>query len=45
MNNEELLELRRILLDANKNNDWVAIHDAVEFVDEFIEWGTDQEEI
>jgi hypothetical protein len=44
MNNEELLELRRILLEANENNDWFAIHDAVEFIDEFIEWG-DQEEV
>jgi|APGre2960657468_1045069.scaffolds.fasta_scaffold59292_3 hypothetical protein len=44
MNNDELLELRRILLEANENSDWIAIQDAVEFVDEFIEWG-DQDEV
>ena len=45
MNNEELLELRRILIEANENNDWPAIDDAVEFINEFVELDDESDEI
>jgi len=45
MNNEELLELRRILIEANENNDWSAIDDAVEFINEFVELDDESDEI
>jgi hypothetical protein len=45
MNNKELLELRRILVEANENNDWSVIENAVEFIDEFIELEYDSDEI
>ena len=45
MNNEELLELRRILIDANENNDWSAIDDAVEFINEFVELDDESDQI
>ena len=37
MNNQELLELRRILLESNQSNDWSLIEDAIEFINEFVE--------
>ena len=45
MNNEELLELRRILFDANKNNDWAAIYDAIDFINEFVETNDEADEL
>lgn len=45
MNNEELLELRRILTDAIENNDWSVIDDAISFLDEFIEFDDEADEL
>lgn len=45
MNNKELLELRRILIDANENNDWSDIQDAIEFINEFVDLDEDSEEL
>lgn len=45
MNNEELLELRRILLDANENNDWSTVEDAIDFINEFVDIEDDPDEI
>lgn len=45
MNNEELLELRRILLDANENNDWSAVEEAIDFINEFVDIEDDPDEI
>lgn len=45
MNNEELLELRQILLDANENNDWSAVEEAIDFINEFVDIDDDTEEL
>lgn len=45
MNNEELLELRRILLDANENNDWSAVEEAIDFINEFVDFDDDTDEL
>jgi hypothetical protein len=45
MNNDELLELRRMLTDATENNDWSAIDDAISFLDEFIEFDDESDEL
>jgi hemerythrin-like domain-containing protein len=45
MNNEELLELRRILLDANENNDWSTVEEAIDFINEFVDIEDDPDEI
>lgn len=41
MNNEELLELRRLIMTASENNDWSAIDDTISFLDEYIEFADD----
>jgi len=45
MNNEELLELRRILLDANENNDWSTVEEAIDFINEFVDFDDDTDEL
>lgn len=45
MNEEELLELRKLLIEASENNDWSVIVDAVDFIDEFIDTSEDTEEL
>lgn len=45
MNNQELLELRRILLEATQSNDWSVIDDALEFINEFVETDDDSDEL
>lgn len=45
MNNKELLELRQILLDANENNDWSSVEEAIDFINEFVDTEDDPDEI
>lgn len=45
MDNEELLELRRLLTDAHENNDWSLVEEAVDFIDEFVELDEESDEI
>jgi len=45
MNNNELLELRQILLDANENNDWSSVEEAIDFINEFVDTEDDPDEI
>lgn len=45
MNNEEILELRKLLIEASENNDWTVINDAIDFIDEFVEINEDNEEL
>lgn len=45
MNQEELLELRKFLVEASENNDWTVIDDAIDFINEFIDTNEDIEEL
>lgn len=45
MNQEELLELRKLLTEALENNDWLAINESIDFIDEFVDTGEDTDEV
>ena len=45
MNNEELIELRRILLDASENNDWSLVEEAIDYIGEVVELAEVSDEI
>ena len=43
MNNKELITLRKFLILGNDSNDWGSIEEAIEYLNEFIEFDEESE--